>query len=121
MKNITVIGAGTMGNGIAHTFAQKNFNVNLVDISADALHHIYRCLKGRRLFQPYGKLKGVKRVIEKKDNTLNADWLRPASHIWKFDQQELDYINEYDEVMINTQSIKNQISSEERRVDKNEK
>ena len=37
MKNITVIGAGTMGNGIAHTFAQKNFNVNLVDISADSL------------------------------------------------------------------------------------
>ena len=36
MKNITVIGAGTMGNGIAHTFAQKNFNVNLVDISADS-------------------------------------------------------------------------------------
>ena len=37
MKNITVIGAGTMGNGIAHTFAQKNFNVNLVDISSDSL------------------------------------------------------------------------------------
>ena len=37
MKNITVIGAGTMGNGIAHTFAQKNFNVSLVDISADSL------------------------------------------------------------------------------------
>ncbi len=37
MKNITVIGAGTMGNGIAHTFAQKDFNVNLVDISATAL------------------------------------------------------------------------------------
>ena len=37
MKNITVIGAGTMGNGIAHTFAQKNFNVNLVDISVDSL------------------------------------------------------------------------------------
>jgi 3-hydroxybutyryl-CoA dehydrogenase len=37
MKNITVIGAGTMGNGIAHTFAQKDFNVNLVDISADVL------------------------------------------------------------------------------------
>ena len=37
MKNISVIGAGTMGNGIAHTFAQKGFNVNLVDISANAL------------------------------------------------------------------------------------
>ena len=38
MKNITVIGAGTMGNGIAHAFGQKNFNVKLVDISKEALN-----------------------------------------------------------------------------------
>ncbi|UOE51734.1 3-hydroxybutyryl-CoA dehydrogenase [Mucilaginibacter sp. SMC90] len=37
MKNITVIGSGTMGNGIAHTFAQYGFEVSLVDISDDAL------------------------------------------------------------------------------------
>ncbi len=37
MKNITVIGAGTMGNGIAHVFAQKGFKVNLVDLSQTAL------------------------------------------------------------------------------------
>jgi 3-hydroxybutyryl-CoA dehydrogenase len=37
MKIITVIGAGTMGNGIAHAFAQKNFKVNLVDISKISL------------------------------------------------------------------------------------
>ena len=37
MKKITVIGAGTMGNGIAHTFAQKDFKVNLVDTSNEAL------------------------------------------------------------------------------------
>ncbi len=37
MKNITVIGSGTMGNGIAHTFAQFGFNVGLVDINKDAL------------------------------------------------------------------------------------
>ncbi len=37
MKNITVIGAGTMGNGIAHVFAQNGFQVSLVDISEDAL------------------------------------------------------------------------------------
>ncbi len=37
MKNITVIGAGQMGNGIAHVFAQKNFAVTLVDISPVAL------------------------------------------------------------------------------------
>ena len=38
MKNIAVIGAGTMGNGIAHVFAQSNYNVNLIDISEDALN-----------------------------------------------------------------------------------
>jgi 3-hydroxybutyryl-CoA dehydrogenase len=37
MKNITVIGSGTMGNGIAHTFAQFGHRVNLVDVSDDAL------------------------------------------------------------------------------------
>lgn len=37
MKKITVIGAGTMGNGIAHVFAQNGFEVNLIDISQDAL------------------------------------------------------------------------------------
>ena len=33
MKNISVIGAGTMGNGIAHVFAQHGFKVSIVDVS----------------------------------------------------------------------------------------
>lgn len=37
MKNIVVIGAGTMGNGIAHTFAQSGFAVNLVDVKPENL------------------------------------------------------------------------------------
>ncbi|HMU46187.1 MAG TPA: 3-hydroxyacyl-CoA dehydrogenase NAD-binding domain-containing protein [Chitinophagaceae bacterium] len=37
MKNISVIGAGTMGNGIAHVFAQHGFNVTLVDVSMSQL------------------------------------------------------------------------------------
>jgi 3-hydroxybutyryl-CoA dehydrogenase len=37
MKNITVIGAGTMGNGIAHTFAQFGYHVSLVDLSQESL------------------------------------------------------------------------------------
>jgi 3-hydroxybutyryl-CoA dehydrogenase len=36
-KNIVVIGAGTMGNGIAHTFAQNNFKVELVDLNIESL------------------------------------------------------------------------------------
>lgn len=38
MKNICVIGAGTMGNGIAHVFAQSGFRVALVDVSQDQLN-----------------------------------------------------------------------------------
>ncbi|MCB0458448.1 MAG: 3-hydroxybutyryl-CoA dehydrogenase [Flavobacteriaceae bacterium] len=37
MKNIAVIGAGTMGNGIAHTFAQFGYKVQLIDVSEKAL------------------------------------------------------------------------------------
>jgi 3-hydroxybutyryl-CoA dehydrogenase len=37
MKKIAVIGSGTMGNGIAHVFAQNGFTVSLIDVSADAL------------------------------------------------------------------------------------
>lgn len=37
MENIAVIGAGTMGNGIAHVFAQHNYKVHLIDISQTAL------------------------------------------------------------------------------------
>ena len=37
MNKIAVIGSGTMGNGIAHVFAQHGFKVSIIDISEDAL------------------------------------------------------------------------------------
>src|SRR5580700_9423385 len=37
MQNISVIGAGTMGNGIAHVFAQQGFRVNLIDTQTPQL------------------------------------------------------------------------------------
>ncbi|MDA8596373.1 3-hydroxybutyryl-CoA dehydrogenase [Flavobacteriaceae bacterium] len=38
MKNISVIGAGTMGNGIAHTFALAGYQVKLIDINQERLN-----------------------------------------------------------------------------------
>lgn len=46
MKNITVIGAGTMGNGIAHVFAQSGFAVSLVDVSQDSLDRGLKTIAG---------------------------------------------------------------------------
>lgn len=44
MKQIAVIGSGTMGNGIAHTFAQYGFQVTLIDINEEALHHALKTI-----------------------------------------------------------------------------
>lgn len=46
MNNITVIGSGTMGNGIAHVFAQHGFKVALVDIKQDALDRAVQTITG---------------------------------------------------------------------------
>ncbi|KLT63798.1 3-hydroxyacyl-CoA dehydrogenase family protein [Pedobacter sp. BMA] len=38
IEAVSIIGSGTMGNGICHLFAQYNFKVNLIDVSQDALN-----------------------------------------------------------------------------------
>jgi len=67
MKNVTVIGAGTMGNGIAHVFAQNDYNVNLVDISEQALEKAIATI-GKNLDRQIAK--GVIAEDDKK-RTLN--------------------------------------------------
>ena len=46
MKNVAVIGAGTMGNGIAHVFAQNDYRVNLIDISQESLDQGLSTIRG---------------------------------------------------------------------------
>ncbi|HAO14195.1 MAG TPA: 3-hydroxybutyryl-CoA dehydrogenase [Tenacibaculum sp.] len=67
MENIAVIGAGTMGNGIAHTFAQFGYNVNLIDISQTALE------KGlKTISKNLDRMVSKERITEEKKNeTLN--------------------------------------------------
>jgi len=72
MKNITVIGAGTMGNGIAHVFAMKNHTVSLVDISQDALD---------RALATIGK--NLERMV-KKEKISEADKATALSNITTF-------------------------------------
>ncbi|MFZ9982238.1 MAG: 3-hydroxyacyl-CoA dehydrogenase family protein [Cyclobacteriaceae bacterium] len=45
MKNIAVIGAGTMGNGIAHVFAQFGYSVTMIDVSEAALEKALSVIK----------------------------------------------------------------------------
>ena len=56
MENIAVIGAGTMGNGIAHVFAQKGFKVQLIDAQATALEKAIATIKKNLDRQIYKQL-----------------------------------------------------------------
>jgi 3-hydroxybutyryl-CoA dehydrogenase len=46
IEHVSVIGAGTMGNGIAHVFAQNNFKVNLIDLSSLQLQKALQTIAG---------------------------------------------------------------------------
>jgi len=54
MKNIAVIGSGTMGNGIAHTFAQFGYKVALIDVSETALERAIQTI-GKNLDRQVAK------------------------------------------------------------------
>jgi len=54
MKNIAVIGSGTMGNGIAHTFAQYDYQVALIDVSEAALERAIQTI-GKNLDRQVAK------------------------------------------------------------------
>jgi 3-hydroxybutyryl-CoA dehydrogenase len=89
MKNIAVIGAGTMGNGIAHTFAQSGFNVKLIDISEKSLDkgmatiaaNLDRMVAKGSITEE-DKLKTIGNIItytDIKDGVVNADLVVEAA------------------------------------------
>jgi 3-hydroxybutyryl-CoA dehydrogenase len=71
MKNISVIGAGTMGNGIAHVFAQKGYQVNLIDISQNALDKAVSTI-GKNLDRMISKEKISEAEKQETLNNLNT-------------------------------------------------
>jgi 3-hydroxybutyryl-CoA dehydrogenase len=89
MKNITVIGSGTMGNGIAHTFAQFGYSVNLIDINEQALQKALATI-GKNLDRQVAKgslteadktktLSNIKTFTDLKTAAENADLVIEAA------------------------------------------
>ncbi len=89
MKKIAVIGSGTMGNGIAHVFAQHGFSVSLIDISEDALKKALSTI-GKNLDRQVAKgslteankqetLQNIKTFTQLKDGVANADLVVEAA------------------------------------------
>jgi len=89
MKNIAVIGAGTMGNGIAHVFAQTGFKVSIIDISPDALENalktiaknLDRLIKKEKITEVDKKntLDNITTYTTLKEGVINADLVVEAA------------------------------------------
>ena len=89
MRKIAVIGAGTMGNGIAHTFAQSGYEVSLIDISADSLQrgmntiekNLDRMLKREKISQDdkQNTLDKITTFISMNDGLAGADLVVEAA------------------------------------------
>lgn len=81
MKCISVIGSGTMGNGIAHVFAQHGYEVSLVDISKDQLDKAISTIS-KNLDRQVGK--GILTEEEKKNAlqriTLYTEFIEGVKH-----------------------------------------
>lgn len=76
MKNISVIGSGTMGNGIAHVFAQSGFSVSLIDINEAALEKAIATIS-----------KNLDRMVQK-EKISEADKQSALSNITTFTSTE---------------------------------
>ncbi|MEO9485581.1 MAG: 3-hydroxybutyryl-CoA dehydrogenase [Ekhidna sp.] len=89
MKNISVIGSGTMGNGIAHVFAQSGFNVSLIDISDVALEkaiatiskNLDRMVQKEKITQTdkESTLKNISTFTSTEEGVKNADLVVEAA------------------------------------------
>jgi 3-hydroxybutyryl-CoA dehydrogenase len=89
MKKIAVIGAGTMGNGIAHTFAQCGFQVSIIDLSQDALDtglntiekNLNRMLKKEKISQQEksATLSNISTFTDMKSGVLGVDLVVEAA------------------------------------------
>jgi 3-hydroxybutyryl-CoA dehydrogenase len=75
MRNIAVVGAGTMGNGIAHVFAQFGFEVNLIDVSASALEKAMSAI-GKNLDRQV-----TKGVLSEAEKTMTLNNLKTFTSI----------------------------------------
>lgn len=89
MKNITVVGSGTMGNGITHVFAQSGYKVSLVDISEKALEkamatitkNLDRLIKKERITdeEKAQTLNNIKTFTNLKTGIVDADLVVEAA------------------------------------------
>ena len=103
-QDITLIDANDP-KALVEIFKYATKEVAKDEFTAKALHNIYKSLDGKRAFQTYGKLRKVSKPIEAQNETSKADFTKSAIEIWKYNHKLKDYTNAYNQKLIGTQDI----------------
>lgn len=84
------------------------------ETTAEAEHHIYTCIEGLRIFQPYGKLRKVKEPKEAKEESSLCSWLPYQMEVWVYENHLKDWTNSKRQKMVNTIKIEKALIDENR-------
>ena len=100
---------GTTAKDLIEVFKYTTKDIVKVKATAEATNTIYQSLKGKRVFQTYGKIRKVKEPKEAQTESIVLDHLKDRNEIWEFDMKYIDWTTAYNEKLIGTLDIKNQI------------
>jgi hypothetical protein len=101
---------GTTAKDLLEVFKYATKEIVTDKATAHATHKIYEALKGRRVFQTYGKIRKVKEPKEQQTETKKYEWLNPnTKDIYAFEQSIADWTTAYNKPLVNTNEIARQL------------
>lgn len=109
IKGQNIKEVGTTAKDLIELFKYTTKDIVKDKATAEATHTIYQSLKGKRVFQTYGKIRKVKEPTEAQTESIVFDHLKDRNEIWAFDMEYIDWTTAYNEKLIGTLDIKNQI------------
>lgn len=104
---------GTTAKDLLEVFKYAQKDIVKDETTALATHIIFTALKGRRVFQTYGKIRKVKEPKEETTESIKHKWLEPRYEIWEYDEGERDYTTVYGELLIGTNRITLELNTED--------
>jgi len=104
---------GTEAKDLMEVFKYATKDI-VIDIeTAYATDIILKALKGRRVFQTYGKIRKVKEPKEQQTESKNYEWLDDGIDIYEFNQVKKDYITATNKTLIGTEFITELLNAKE--------
>jgi hypothetical protein len=100
---------GTTSKDLLEVFKYATKDIVKDETTATATHNIFEALKGKRVFQTYGKIRKVKEPEKQQTESVEYKWLNHRYEIWEYDEDERDYTTAYNELLIGSKEISNKL------------